>query len=692
MSGKNEQDLYQTLTDTQQLLRGLDPTGQRYTLESILAEFSLPDKTEEEPVKAVEEPQQAEVEAAEEEISAAAAPKAAVSVPAPDAEEPESEATPAEEFDFENVVAATVGAVLQQNEERSHGEATRKERRQMRRLKRAEKHQPMVEEEEKIDEEAEEAARWAEEEEPEHGDSFRALRREYMKLRKSARWSLLIVAFSFLLTVLGGKMFPASTMAMVQMVLLVVNCFCATEVFQRAWRAVKERCFSAEVMTTLTVAATLLHGGMVAFGGDPFEPLCVVASLAVTVALHAAKLDTKGREESFRLLAVGEPGHIVCESPDGILRQKGSAAGFSHGVNGGNIAERWQSVLLPVIFTAAVAFSVLASVGQGEGKRFFWCFAVLMTAANGLNLPLCFALPFSRVTRRLYHSGAAIAGYLGARLISRSRRMILTDRDLFPDGSVHLNGIKIYGEEIGKVVSYAASMVRRSESGIAHIFDELLASEGAEIQKVDEFLYADGGYSAIIRGETTLLGTDKLMRHHEVALPGALKLKNALFLAVDGELIAAFAVKYPQLSSTEWAVHSLKRMGIAPVLASRDPNLTPALLKQRFGTDAKAVYPALEERLNLSDHSSRRSSLMGAVLYREGLMPYAEAVVASRRLCRAAHQMTTVSLFGSVLSLLLCFYLSFVGASTVLAPMSLAVYQLLWLFCGILIGFGTDRY
>ena len=182
------------------------------------------------------------------------------------------------------------------------------------------------------------------------------------------------------------------------------------------------------------------------------------------------------------------------------------------------------------------------------------------------------------------------------------------------------------------------------------------------------------------------------MRHHEVALPGALKLKNALFLAVDGELIAAFAVKYPQLSSTEWAVHSLKRMGIAPVLASRDPNLTPALLKQRFGTDAKAVYPALEERLNLSAHSSRRSSLMGAVLYREGLMPYTEAVVASRRLCRAAHQMTTVSLFGSVLSLLLCFYLSFVGASTVLAPVSLAVYQLLWLFCGILIGFGTDRY
>lgn len=672
MSEKNEKDLYQTLTDTQQLLKGLDPTGQRYTLESILAEFNLPEKAEEPPVEeAAEEPTE-EPQQEEEEVPAAA----------------EEEEAAEEEFDFENVVAETVGAVLEQKEERARSRA-KKEARHLPRIKKAEKTQV----EEEIDEEALEAARWAEEDEPEPEESFRTLRREGGRLRKRLRLSLLLSVIGLLLTALAGKIFPVSTMAMVQMVLLLANCVCAAEVFKRAWQAVKERCFSAEVMTTLTVAATLLHGGMAALGSDELEPLCVVSSLALTVALYAAKLETKGREESFRMLAVGDPGSVVCESPDGILRQKGSAAGFSHGVNGGNIAERWQSVLLPVIFTAAVVFSVLATVGQGENDRFFWCLAVLMTAANGLSLPLCFAMPFSRVTHRLYHSGAAIAGYLGARLISRSRRMILTDRDLFPEGSVHLNGIKIYGEEIGKVVSYAASMVRRSESGIARIFDDMLASEGAELQKVDDFIFSEhGGFSAIIRGETTLLGTEKFMRHHEVALPGAMKLKNALFLAVDGELIAAFAVKYPQLSATEWAVHSLKRMGIAPVLASRDPNLTPALLKQRFGTDAKAIYPALGERLSLSNPQSQRPGLMGAVLYREGLMPYVEAVVASRRLCRAAHQMTALALGGSVVSLLLCFYLAFVGASSVLAPLSLAVYQLLWLFCALLIGFGTDRY
>lgn len=692
MSEKNEQDLYQTLSDTQQLLKGLDPTGQRYTLESILAEFSLnagkpaeENKGTEQVTDAVETaeavgPVAAEEPAAEE----VSAEESAQSVPAAAADEED-------DFNFEDVVAETVGAVLnREQEERAHSKPNKEKLlARMPRFKKAEKKQA----EEEIDEEAVEAARWAEEEEPEPEDSYRALRREHNKLKNRVRLSLLVTALALLLTLFAGDLMDVSLMAMVQMVLLLANCVCAAAVFKRAWAAVKERCFSSDVMTILTAAVTMIHAGMTAFMDAGSEPFCVVSTLAVTVALFGAKLETKGREESFRLLAVGDPGSIVSESEDGILRHRGSAAGFSHGVNGGNAAERWHSVLLPIIFVAAVAFSTLATVGQGESDKFLWCLSVLLTAANALTLPLCFALPYGRVTRRLYHSGAAIAGYLGARLISRSRRMILTDRDLFPEGSVHLNGIKIYGEEIGKVVAYAASMVRRSESGLAHLFDGMLASEGAEMQKVDEFIFSEhGGFSAVIHGETTLLGTEKFMRRNNVALPGALKLKNALFLAVDGQLIAAFAVKYPQVSSTEWAVHSLKRMGVAPVLASRDPNLTPSLLKQRFGTDAKAVYPSLTERLSLSDPQSRRSGLMGAVLYREGLMPYAEAVVASRRLCRVTHQLTVLALGGSVVSLLLCFYLAFVGASSVLAPLSLAMYQLLWLFCGLLIGIGTDRY
>lgn len=56
--------------------------------------------------------------------------------------------------------------------------------------------------------------------------------------------------------------------------------------------------------------------------------------------------------------------------------------------------------------------------------------------------------------------------------------MILTDTDLFPPGTIQLNGIKVYGEERRKVASYAAAMARRAGSGLERLFDGFLRSEG----------------------------------------------------------------------------------------------------------------------------------------------------------------------------------------------------------------------
>lgn len=36
--------------------------------------------------------------------------------------------------------------------------------------------------------------------------------------------------------------------------------------------------------------------------------------------------------------------------------------------------------------------------------------------------------------------------------------MILTDGDLFPPGTIQLNGVKVFGEDLSRVSSYAASM------------------------------------------------------------------------------------------------------------------------------------------------------------------------------------------------------------------------------------------
>ena len=96
------------------------------------------------------------------------------------------------------------------------------------------------------------------------------------------------------------------------------------------------------------------------------------------------------------------------------------------------------------------------------------------------------------------------------------------------------------------------------------------------------------------------------MRKRGVNLPRNLGLKTGVFLSVDGTLIAVFAVKYMPAENVDWALHALHHSRITPVLAVRDGNITPALLKRKFGTDARAVYPKLSTRLALSERGGGR--------------------------------------------------------------------------------------
>ena len=125
------------------------------------------------------------------------------------------------------------------------------------------------------------------------------------------------------------------------------------------------------------------------------------------------------------------------------------------------------------------------------------------------------------------------------------------------------------------------------------------------------------------------------------------------------------------------------------MLAVRDGNITPALLKRKFGTDARAVYPKLSTRLALSERGGGRPY---ALLMREGLMPYAEVVLGSKRLCRSAKRGTILSFLASTAATLLAFYLTFVGAYSVLTPLSVLVYALLWSLSVLVDALFADRY
>lgn len=290
------------------------------------------------------------------------------------------------------------------------------------------------------------------------------------------------------------------------------------------------------------------------------------------------------------------------------------------------------------------------------------------------------------LSRRLSRSGCAAAGYAGAKAVSRPRRLVLTDDDLFPAGTVTLNGYKVFGEERSRAVSYAASVARAAGSGLTPLLERQLTAEGGFHLSVEWVNYCEeGGVEANIRGETVLMGSAYFMKKRKVALPRDMKLSTGVFLAVDGALTAVFAVKYQPSRNAEWALRTLKRFHIVPVLAVRSGNVTPGLIKRKFGVDAKPVYPDVSTRLALAQLAEQQGEQPCVAICREGLMPLVESVAGSRRAVKAVRTATILSYIGAAAGVALAYYLTSVGNFALLTPIAMVLYQVLWLLPTLLL-------
>jgi hypothetical protein len=718
---KTDQELYQTLSDTERLLSCAQPEeGKTYSLDSILAEFGTktvgvpedipsipPDKPIPQPV----------LTTPASDMSAEGEPPAEELPPVDDAafeEEPEEPVSPRRhtafpeepegnehEVPLEQVMSRTVESVLEEDED----EVLRQDHPLRRFFRRH--HQ----ETEELYENPEKTAPVEPEPEIEEPDMDTADRRAKEECKNRHRLLLpagIVTALLVVMTVLDYFSFLPAIWRESAMIaplalgalLLIVAALCAN-VWGDAIREMREHHrIGVEFCAALACVVTLADCALAALsvtGRCSVLPLAAPCGAVLFFASLGRFLACGAQREAFHLLSLGgEEPYAVAATAAGVEKQRGTVRGFYNTFEENNTlspCRRWQKLVLPVLLTASLVLGVVVGLVQHTPANMPWCVSLLMLVSTGIALPLTDTLPVARLIHRLNRSGCAVAGYCGARQTGKSRQMVLTDSDLFPPGTVGLNGLKIYGEEIGRVVSYAATLAKASNSQLSPLFEQLLASEGGMLLHLDGLnYYEEGGVSGTIHGETVLLGTAYFMKKMRVSLPTGLKLKTAAFLAVDGHLTAIFAVKYQPSRNVEWALRAMKRNHFHPVLAVRDGNITPGLLKRKFGIETHPIYPDISTRLALAEEQENRSDRGVALIYREGLMPFAETVIGSRRCCAAARIATILAFLGSVCGLLLGYYMLWSARFALLSPFQLLVFLLLWLIPTLLLSGWVRHY
>lgn len=534
-----------------------------------------------------------------------------------------------------------------------------------------------------------------EEPEPRMDDALREEKRRCNRLRRG----LLLGAFPALLLVVAAVLQELEVLPPAWLDAAFLRCMAlgggllltallCLPVWQTAVRMLRDGRVGCELCAGVTVLADLLCCVSGAVTGSTLStPYAAAGALLILSCQLGLYLTAESRRIAFHLADVnGIPPYVVSVLPAGVCKQRGVLEGFYRMTMRPDPARQWQNYVLPLLLSAAVVLSGVVCFTARPMEEFPWVLAALTGAGVQLSLPLTGALPLYYLSRRLERSGAAAAGYAGARAVARAGRIVLTDDDLFPAGTVTLNGYKVYGEERVRAVSYAASVARAAGSSLAPLLDRQLTAEGGYPMRVDEMRYCEeGGVEAAIRGETVLMGSAYFMKKRHVSLPRDLKLQTGLFLAVDGVLTAVFAVKYQPSRNAEWALRAMRRSHITPVLAVRSSNVTPGLIKRKFGVDAKVVYPDVSTRLALAQLAAQQGETPNVIVCREGLLPLAESVVGSRRMVRAVRTATVLGYIGSLCGVLLSYYLTSVGNFAVLSPLAMVVFLLLWLLPTLLI-------
>jgi len=332
----------------------------------------------------------------------------------------------------------------------------------------------------------------------------------------------------------------------------------------------------------------------------------------------------------------------------------------------------------PMLLVGALLLSLLVAFVRGGAGYFLHILSALLAAAAPFSALLSFSLPFGTVAKSIRASGAALAGWGGADDVCYTDGACITDDDLFPPGTLDLNGLKLFdGVPPEKAIRYTASLIIASGSGLSGLFAEILKMQAMSVIKVEDFACHEGGIGALIRGERVATGSGAFMNLIGVRVPDDTNMKNAVYTAVNGSLIAMFTVDYTPINSVQSALISILKWRIKLFFAVRDFNVTPLMLEQKFRVSLEGIeYIQTRDSYSISDSFSGKGGRMAAILTREGLGPFAEAVTGGRLLKSSALFATIVSVISAAIGVLIMFYMCWSGAYLSARPGNLLLFML----------------
>ena len=267
--------------------------------------------------------------------------------------------------------------------------------------------------------------------------------------------------------------------------------------------------------------------------------------------------------------------------------------------------EQNSQVIAPIGVVASLILCVATLLLFRDGMAALTAFTAACCVCTPMVNQLCVNLPLAQVSRIAARGGAMLSGYQALDTFSDTNAVLLDARDLFPKSNVILSGIKTFGDQhIDDAILEAAALLGEVGGTLSEIFEQVIQNRRDLLPRVENFTYEDGrGIVGWVSGHRLLVGNRELLKAYKIAPPSrdyeekyGASGKQVLYLASGGQLMAMFLIAYQPDRRRTAELCRLEDDGVAFLVRTCDPNITPKLVARSFQIDEKSVA-VLPERL-----------------------------------------------------------------------------------------------
>ncbi len=422
-------------------------------------------------------------------------------------------------------------------------------------------------------------------------------------------------------------------------------------------------------------------------------PCCAAFSLQMTMSLwsaYEARNTRLGQLDTMRK-ATRLDGIVAVENyygeMAGFVRAEGQVEDFMDHYEAPSKPEKALSVYALVVLFAGIAVGIVGGILHGFGAG-IQVTAVTLLAAVPATVFVTLSRPMAVLERRLHDFGTVLCGWQGVEALNQKGVFPLTHADLFPAGTVKMNGVKFFGaEEPDEIVACCTALINAGNEGLAPLFNQLLESRNGIHYQVQDLKLYDGGLGGVVNDREVLVGSLSFLRDMEVELPQGIRVGHAVCVALDGELCGLFAVTYESDRASAAGLATLcGYRGLRPVITSGDFMLTEGFLKTTFSVKAqKILFPEPEMRKDLPVEEKEPQTPSLAMTTRDGLASIAYGITGARALKSASTAGIVIHMAGGILGIAMMLVLAILGAVELLTPGNLFLYELVWMIPGLLI-------